>query len=73
MLIDVCLCSVAVMSSSKRKLVGDKSSSDEKCKPSVFDRLGPSRANEAEVKCFMFTKDKYRDSVGTPVGTRASV
>jgi len=40
------------MSSSKRKLVGDKSSNDDKMKPSVFDRLGPglsSKANESEI------------------------
>jgi len=38
---DLCRYSVEMSSSSKRKLVTDKSSSDEKLKPSVFDRLGP--------------------------------
>jgi len=35
------------MSSSKKKLVVDKSSSDDKSKLSVFDRLGPG----LEVRC----------------------
>ena len=40
------------MSSSKRKLAVEKSTSDDKFKVSVFDRLGPgisSRASEIEV------------------------
>ena len=45
----VSLSSFVEMSSSKRKLAADKSTSDEKSKPSVFDRLGPSRSSEAEV------------------------
>lgn len=43
----------SAMSSSKRKLVAEKSTSEDKSKLSVFDRLGPgisSRSSELEVK-----------------------
>ena len=44
----------SAMSSSKRKLVVEKSTSDDKSKVSVFDRLGPgvSSRSELEVSCF---------------------
>ena len=50
-----CFCrfNFSAMSSSKRKLVV-KSTSDDKSKLTVFDRLGPgisSRASESEVRC----------------------
>ena len=53
------LFSVAGMSSSKRKLVIEKTANDDKSKPSVFDRLGPgltSKTTEAEVQCLKFMK-----------------
>ena len=53
------------MSSSKRKLIGEKPGTDDKSKPSVFDRLGPgisSRTSDLEVThsaVFYYSDKRY--------------